>query len=80
MDWLSWELTGTVPRWYVYLFNYLVAPAPAAYGSSQARGCIRAAAASLHHSHSNTGAEWSLQATPQLTMMLFLDTPSEVWD
>ena len=45
MDWLSWELTGTVPRWYVYLFNYLVAPAPVAYGSSQARGCIRAAAA-----------------------------------
>ena len=28
-----------------------------AYGSSQARGQIGAAAASLHHSHSNSGSE-----------------------
>ena len=28
--------------------------APVAYGSSQARGQIRAAVAGLHHSHSNT--------------------------
>ena len=27
-----------------------------AYGSSQAKGSIRAAAASLHHSHSNPGS------------------------
>ena len=38
------------------LFNFFRA-APAAYGSSQARGGIRAAAAGLHHSHSNTGSE-----------------------
>ena len=33
---------------------------PAAYGSSQARGWIRATTASLHHSHSNVGslAHW----------------------
>ena len=31
--------------------------APLAYGSSQARGGIRAAAAGLRHSHSNTGSE-----------------------
>ena len=31
--------------------------APVAYGSSQARGQIRAAAASLHHSHSNSRSE-----------------------
>ena len=31
--------------------------APAAYGGSQARGPIEAVAASLQHSHSNTGSE-----------------------
>ena len=40
-----------------------------AYGSSQATGWIGAIAAGLHHSHSNTGSELSLQATPQLTAM-----------
>ena len=41
--------------------------APMAYGGSQAGGRIRAAAASLHHSHSSMGSELSLQAIPQLT-------------
>ena len=38
---------------------------PAAYGSFQARGQIRAAAAGLHHSHghSNTKSELHLQPT-----------------
>ena len=35
-----------------------------AYGSSQARGQIRAVASGLHHSHSNMGSELHLQATP----------------
>ena len=35
--------------------------APAAYGSSQVRGQIGAAAASLHHSHSSTGSNSCLQ-------------------
>ena len=30
---------------------------PVTYGSSQARGPVRAAAASLHHSHNNMGSE-----------------------
>ena len=34
-----------------------------AYGSSPARGRIRAAAAGLHHSHSNTRSELHLQPT-----------------
>ena len=34
--------------------------APTAYGGSQARGQIRAAAAGLHHSHSNSGSELHL--------------------
>ena len=43
--------------------------APAAHGNSQARGRIRAAAASLYHSHSNAGPEPYLILTPQLTAM-----------
>ena len=40
-----------------------------AYGSSQARGRIRATGASLRHSHGNAGSELRLQPTPQLTEM-----------
>ena len=40
--------------------------APAAYGDSQARGPIRAVAASLRHSHGKAGSELCLQPTPQL--------------
>uniref|UniRef100_A0A8D2BNR0 Heparan-alpha-glucosaminide N-acetyltransferase n=1 Tax=Sus scrofa TaxID=9823 RepID=A0A8D2BNR0_PIG len=47
---------------YLFTFNsfflsLLFRATPATYGSSQARGQIRAAAAGLHHSHSNTGSE-----------------------
>ena len=41
--------------------------APEAYGGSQARGRIGAAATSLRQSHSNAGSEPQLQPTPQLT-------------
>ena len=41
-----------------------------AYGSSQAMGRIRDAAASLHHSHSNSGTKVCLQPTPHLTVAL----------
>ena len=34
------------------------------YGNSQARGRIRGAVASLHHSHSNAGSELHLRLTP----------------
>ena len=44
--------------------------ASVAYGGSQARGCIRAVATSLHHSHGNEGCKPHLQPTPQLTAML----------
>ena len=44
--------------------------APAAYGSSQARGWIGAVAIGLRQSHSNTGSKLHLQPTPQLTAML----------
>ena len=39
---------------FIYLFILLFRAAPLSYGSSQARGWIRAMAISLHHSHSNT--------------------------
>ena len=55
---------------YVCLFVCLFvfrATAPAAYGSSQARGQIRDVAANLHDSHSNTEPELCLQPIPQLT-------------
>ena len=41
-----------------------------AYGNSQARGQIRAVAAGLHHSHSNTRSESRLQPTPQIMAVL----------
>ena len=43
--------------------------APPAYGGSQARGRIRAVAAGLHQSHSNTRSKLHLQPTPQLMAM-----------
>ena len=50
--------------------NSLFRAAPTAYGGSQARGLIRATAASLHNSHSNAGSEPHLGPTPQLTAPL----------
>ena len=58
--------------WDVFLFFsfLLFRAAPVAYGSSQARGQIGAAAADLHLSHSNVESEPNLPPTPQLTAML----------
>ena len=42
---------------------------PAAHGSSQARSPLGAAAAGLHHSHSNAGSEPHLGPTPQLVAL-----------
>ena len=52
-----------------FFFLMLFRDAPEAYGGSQAGGRIRAIAAGLGHSHSNTGSELRLQATPQLRAM-----------
>ena len=41
---------------FFFFFFLLFRAAPTAYGSSQARGRIRAVAVSLHHSHSNAGS------------------------
>ena len=53
---------------HLILFYFsLFRAAPVAYGGSQARDRIGAAAAGLCHSHSNVGSETHLQPTPQLT-------------
>ena len=62
-------LEGTDVSYAVQLSFFLRA-APMTYGGSQARGQIRAVAASLHHSRSNARSEPPLQPTPQLTAML----------
>ena len=51
----------------LFFFFFCISRAtPMAHGGSQARSQIRATAASLHHSHSNSGSKPSLQPTPQL--------------
>ena len=51
-----------------FIFIFLLFRAtPVSHGSSQARGLIRAVAASLHHRHSNARSKPHLQPTPQLT-------------
>ena len=59
--------------WVCFCFVFLFRVVAAAYGSSQARGWIEAAAAGPCHSHSHsshTGSEPRLRPTPQLTAML----------
>ena len=52
-------------------FFFLFKATPGSYGSSQARGKIRAVTACLHRSHSNTGSELYLQ--PMLQFVATLD-------
>ena len=53
-------------EYYNFFFSFSLS---VAYGGSQARGLIRAAAAGLSDSHSNTRSEPYLQPTSQLTAM-----------
>ena len=53
-----------------FFFPPLFRAAPTAYGSSQARSPVRAAAAGLRHSHSHARSKPHLPPTPQLTAML----------
>ena len=48
---------------------FLFRAAPMAYGSSQARGGIRATTANLRHSHSSVRYKLRLQPTLQFTAM-----------
>ena len=64
---------------YSCLFFFFRA-APAAHGSSQARGWIGAAGTSLHHSHSNTRSQLHPRPTPQLMTVWILNPPSKARD
>ena len=61
---------GIMLLYFMFYFIHLFRPAPAAYGSSQARAQIRAVAASICHSHSNVGSKPHLRPKPQFTAML----------
>ena len=54
---------------YVMTSFFFSRAVPAAYGGSQARGLIRAAAAGLHHSHGNAGSKPNLPFMLQLIAM-----------
>jgi len=67
----SLERNGTPLKFFFFFFFFCLfafsRTALMAYGGSQARGQIGAAATGLHQSHSNAGSEPHLQPTPQLT-------------
>ena len=67
-----WKLAPD-PFTYTRVFDYFIwlfRATPMAFGSSQARGRIGAAAAGLHLSHSNDRSKLCLWCIPQLTAML----------
>ena len=51
---------------YLLIYLFILMAAPSAHGKSRAGGRILAAAAGLHHSHSNARFKPHLQPTPQL--------------
>ena len=63
---VCWYFVG----FFVFVFVSLFRATSVAYGSSQPRGHIGAAAAGLRHSHSSTRSEPYLQPTPQLMAAL----------
>ena len=62
------------------LFFCIFRAIPVAHGGFQARGWIRAVAASLHHSNSNARFEPHPRPTPQLTETLILNPLREARD
>ena len=52
---------------YLFFFFFHFRATYSTYGNSQARGQIKATAASLHQSRSHAGSELHLRSTPQLT-------------
>ena len=58
-DWVGKEIM-LFYFYFLFFIFCLFRAIPAADGSCQAKGRIRAAAAGLHHSHSNAGSELCL--------------------
>ena len=75
LDYLFFLLLSCISSLYIlninpfHFFFFHFRPAPAAYGSYQARGQIRAATADLCFSHGNAGSEPHLQPILQLAAM-----------
>ena len=65
---------------YFYFYFVFLGPQHAAYGSSQARDPIGAAAAGLRYSHSNIRSEPRLWPSPQLTASWILNPLSKARD
>ena len=65
--WHRFSVLAQFNNLFTYLFIFLFMATPAASRGSQARGRTGATAASLCHSHSNTGSRLGLRPTPQLT-------------
>ena len=63
----------------IFFFFSCLRATPLAHSGSQAKGQIGAAAAGLHHSHSNTGSKQRLQPTQEL-MALILNPLREARD
>ena len=67
----TWFLQLILDSSYIFLslffFSFFFRASPVAYGNSQARGQIGAAAAGLHYSHSNMTSKPCLQPATQLT-------------
>ena len=74
------QSTSNVPEEDFFFFFLVFRAALAAHGFSQARGRIRAAAADLRHSHSNSRSEPYLRPTPQLEAMRDLYPLGEATD
>ena len=53
---LSYTGSHTILLFHMPIYFFLFSTAPVAYGSSQARGRIRAIATGLHHNYSNAGS------------------------
>ena len=70
MFWVFWVLFFLhFLTTFFFFFFFGLRAALAAYGSSQARGGIRAAALGLHYSHCKTRLEWHPQIIAQLAAM-----------
>ena len=95
--WSMWEhhvfFKSTYLNFILCIYFFLFRVVPVAYGSSEAKGLIRATAAGLHHSHSHShsyshlGSKPHLRPTPQFTADILQplvpgaerDTASSLW-
>ena len=72
---IFWDVLWLVLGFFFFFYLFLFRAAPAAYGSFQARGQIKAVVASLCHSHSYTRSEPHLWLTMQLTQQRWILNP-----